>query len=169
MTWKFRDATGCQPEGKRLLWQKSPREDSAYMCIDGLAKENCTIARHILLFTTKITWWLIFYFVFCFSSLLLWSGCLSLNILKYNMFSIPFSLIMALLLSHACLWAFHLDLSDENIDWSAWDTWPLSHWEERGITFHRSIRTTGTGEDAEADDICLLQPSLCCTFICWEM
>lgn len=40
-------------------------------CIAGLAKENCTIARHILFFTTKthvvtdIT--SIFSFVFCFS------------------------------------------------------------------------------------------------------
>lgn len=131
------------PKGKEvfwLLWQESPR-DSAYMCTDGLAKENCTIARHILLFTTKIIWWLIFYFVFCFSSPLWWTGCLSLNI----MFSIPFSLIMALLLSHACLWAFHHDLSDENIDWSAWATWPLSYWVERGIIFHRSIRIKELG------------------------
>lgn len=71
MTWKFRDALDANPKGKEvfwLLWQKSPRD------FDGPAKENCRIARHILLFTTKITWWLIFYFVFCFSLPLLFCG-----------------------------------------------------------------------------------------------
>lgn len=122
MTWKFRDALDVNPKGKEvfwLLWQESPREGSAYKCIDGLAKENCTIEHHIQLFTTKITWW---------------SGCLSLNILKYNMFSIPFSLIMTLLLSNACLWTFRHDQSDENIDWSAWATWPLRT-GRRGVSF----------------------------------
>ena len=42
-------------------------------CI-GLGKENCTIACHILLFTTKITWSLIFWVFFFLLFLSLFSG-----------------------------------------------------------------------------------------------